>query len=248
MTKIIINADDFGLSKGVNYGIVESHLNGVLSSTTMMVTMPAAKHATKLMKLVPDLGVGLHLNISLGNPLTKGETIVDSENQMIKPQHLGDRRYDIEEVYQEFRAQFQRFVDLTGQRPSHFDTHLFSSDKIESVRIAATRLANEEKLPLRNIETDSFKRVEFITFRKYEDPVGLDYLFERYQDFNNYDYIEIMSHPSFMDHYVLENSSYNMERLKELEILTSPKLKEILLMNNNEIITYKEVPRKNKIF
>lgn len=244
MTKIIINADDFGLSKGVNFGIVESHLNGVLSSTTMMVTMPAAEHATRLMKFVPNLGVGLHLNISLGQPLTKGKTIVDSENQLIKPQNLGDKKYAVEEVYQEFKAQYKRFIELTGQKPSHFDTHLFSSDKIEAVRVAATRLANEEKLPLRNIETDSFKRVEFITFRKYGDPVGLDYLFNRHQDFSNYDYIEIMSHPSFMDHYILENSSYNMERLKEMEILTSPELKRILLKNNNEIITYNEVPRK----
>ena len=68
--KLIVNADDFGLSKAINFGIVESHLEGIVTSTSMMITMPAVKHAKSLAKNIPDLGIGLHLNISLGKPLT----------------------------------------------------------------------------------------------------------------------------------------------------------------------------------
>lgn len=244
MTKIIVNADDFGLSKGTNYGIMDSHLNGVLSSTTMMVTMPAAEHAAKMMAQIPELGVGLHLNISLGKPITDGKSIVDQKGKLIKPQFLNGHKYHLEEVYEEFKAQYDRFIELTNQKPSHFDTHLFTSDKIESVQKAAIRLANETKLPLRNLETDSYERVEFITFRKYGDPIGLEYLFDRYNDFKNYEIIEIMSHPGFMDDYILGNSSYNMERLTELDILTSQKLRDVLLKKGNKLITYDDVPKK----
>ena len=68
--KLIVNADDFGLSKGQNYGIVEACRNGVVTSTTMMVNTSATLLAAQLAKREPALAVGLHVNISLGGPLT----------------------------------------------------------------------------------------------------------------------------------------------------------------------------------
>jgi len=243
MTKVIINADDFGLSKATNYGIIEAHLNGVLTSTTLMVTMPSVEHAVSLMKFVPDLGVGLHLNITLGQPLTDNETLTNEEGYFIKPQNL-NQEYSEEEVYLEFKKQYDKFINLVGEKPSHFDTHLFASDKIETVQKATVRLANEVSVPVRNLDTQSYDRVEFISFRKYGDPIGLDYLFNRYQDFHNYDVVEIMSHPGYIDQYILDISSYNYERLEELDILTSKKLKELFTKEGFELISYHELPRK----
>lgn len=246
MTKIIINADDFGFSEAVNYGVMEAHLNGVLTSTTLMVTMPAAEHAAEMMKNLPKLGVGLHLNISLGKPLTDGKSIVDSAGRLIKPKDLEEIPYTVEDVYNEFREQYDWFIALTNQKPTHFDTHLFSSDKIEVVGEAVVQLANEESIPVRNKSTEDYKKIEFITFRKYGDEVGLDYLFKRYEDFKNYDYIEIMTHPSYLDHFILENSSYNTERLDELEILTSDKLKKLLMNEENQLVHYGEIKEEIK--
>ena len=48
--KLIVNADDFGLSKGVNLGIIEAHKNGIVTSTTLMVTMNEVEHALNLAK------------------------------------------------------------------------------------------------------------------------------------------------------------------------------------------------------
>ena len=47
---LIINADDFGISKGVNHGIIDSHVHGIVSSTSMMITMPEVDHAIELSK------------------------------------------------------------------------------------------------------------------------------------------------------------------------------------------------------
>lgn len=243
MTKVIINADDFGLSEATNYGIMESHLNGLLSSTTLMVTMPHVEHAVSLMKFVPNLGVGLHLNITLGRPLTKNETLTNEEGYFIKPQNL-KQEYSEEEVYLEFKKQYEKFIDLVGEKPSHFDTHLFASDKIETVKKATIRLANEVAVPVRNQETKYYDRVEFISFRKYGDPIGLDYLYNRYKDFHNYDIVEIMSHPGYIDQYILDISSYNYERLEELDILTSKSLKQIFEKEGFELITYHDLSRK----
>ena len=66
---LIINADDFGLSSGVNTAIVACYQAGSLSSTTLMVNMPATEDAIALAKEYPGLGVGLHFNLSSGKPL-----------------------------------------------------------------------------------------------------------------------------------------------------------------------------------
>ena len=68
--KLIVNADDFGLTSGVTYGIYDAMCRGVVTSTTMMVNTSATLLAAQLAKREPALAVGLHVNISLGGPLT----------------------------------------------------------------------------------------------------------------------------------------------------------------------------------
>ena len=67
--RLIVNADDFGRSPGVNRGIVEAHRHGIVSSATLMANLPWSAAAASLADSVPSLGVGLHLNYCYGTPL-----------------------------------------------------------------------------------------------------------------------------------------------------------------------------------
>ena len=67
--KLIINADDFGYSNGVNYGIIDAFKNGILTSTTCLTNMPGFNHAIQLAKENPNLGIGIHLTLTCGKPL-----------------------------------------------------------------------------------------------------------------------------------------------------------------------------------
>src|SRR5690625_7449709 len=69
MKRIIINADDFGYSRAVNWGIIDAHAEGLLTSTTLMTNMPAAEHAFKLGHEHENLGIGVHLTITCGRQL-----------------------------------------------------------------------------------------------------------------------------------------------------------------------------------
>ncbi len=69
--KIIINADDFGLCEGANRAVVKAHTEGLLTSATMMTNTDASEQAVQLAKSLPTLGVGLHLNLTEGKPLSK---------------------------------------------------------------------------------------------------------------------------------------------------------------------------------
>ena len=121
---LIVNADDFGLSKGQNYGIVEACRHGVVTSTTAMVNGEAIEHAAALSRDLPDLGVGMHFVLTLGMPLTAmpgltrdgllGKWIWDMAEQGTLP---------LEEIARELDCQFNRFVDLFGREPTHIDSH-----------------------------------------------------------------------------------------------------------------------------
>jgi len=96
---LIVNADDFGLATGVNEGIVEAHVNGIVTSTSLMVDWPAAAHAVELAREHPRLSVGLHY--------------VEDGPEIDEPGHAA----------RTFAAQLTRFRELTGSDPTHVDSH-----------------------------------------------------------------------------------------------------------------------------
>ncbi|MEG0176612.1 carbohydrate deacetylase [Anaerorhabdus sp.] len=243
--RIIINADDFGYSRAVNYGIIDAYKLGVLTSTTLMVTMEGLDHAIELYKDNPSLGLGLHLNIALGKPLTGGSSIVEN-GEFIKPKNYTDKtQFNEEEVYNEFRAQYDKFLAKVGKKPSHFDSHLFTSDCNEVVKKCAIKLAEEVNLPLRNHDTKGYEHVEFIQFRNFNETVGLDYLYRQFDNIIKFDCVEIMSHPAYIDNKLKESSSYNLQRLDELDVLLSEELKKLIKENNVELITYENIEKKD---
>jgi len=75
MKRVIINADDFGWSAPLNRAIVEAHHCGILSSATLLTNFPGFDNAVELARQTPSLGVGLHLNIVHGAPLSPPEQI-----------------------------------------------------------------------------------------------------------------------------------------------------------------------------
>ncbi len=64
---LIVNADDFGLSKGQNYGILDACKNGLVTSTTALVNGAAIDHAAQLSRRTPELAVGMHFVLTLAN-------------------------------------------------------------------------------------------------------------------------------------------------------------------------------------
>lgn len=128
--RVIINADDFGLSPGVNRGILSAFREGVLTSTTALVNMPHFGEAATLARQVPRLGVGIHLSLLWGRPVSDAAavpTLVDQEGSFPRSLLTLARRYFFgllspDDVRTEFRSQVRGFID-TGLSPTHLDTH-----------------------------------------------------------------------------------------------------------------------------
>src|SRR5918999_6510924 len=82
--QLVVNADDFGISRGVNRGIVEAHRSGLVTSASLMANLPSAEDALTRAAICPDLGLGLHLTLTAGRPLLPPAavpTLVDPDGQ-----------------------------------------------------------------------------------------------------------------------------------------------------------------------
>ncbi|MGE5559482.1 MAG: carbohydrate deacetylase [Chloroflexota bacterium] len=125
MRRLIVNADDFGLSPAVTGGIIEAHRNGIVTSTTMMVNFPTADHAAALALESPNLGVGVHLNVTSGPPVLRPEevpSLVGPSGRFRRDYYSLRYRVDADELRREWRAQIEKFLAL-GLRPTHIDSH-----------------------------------------------------------------------------------------------------------------------------
>lgn len=243
MTKLIINADDFGLCKGINHGIIDAHTFGMLKSTTLMITMDEVAHALSLAKQYLDLKIGLHLNACLGYPLT-ATMCVNELGKMMKITKKNQQLFTEEVVYQEFKAQYEKFIELVGKKPTHFDSHLLSTDTLPTIRAAAIRLAKETNLPVRNIQVIGVS-VPFVWYSslgiEVDTYTGLDYIYDYIEEIKKHEVVELMVHPAYVDTYIMKNSSWNMMRLHDLDSLVDPKLREFLDSHGISFTDFEEI-------
>ena len=72
---LIVNADDFGLAESLNNGIIHAHREGILTSATLIPAAPASDHAIDLSRSISALGVGIHLNLTTGSPISKEKSV-----------------------------------------------------------------------------------------------------------------------------------------------------------------------------
>ena len=127
----IFNADDFGISKGVNAAIVKAHREGILNSASLMINQKYAAEAVKLAKEMPELEMGLHVNLTNEYPAASAQEIpllVDGQGKLkngfvnlllisfFKPRQL---RLQVEI---EMRAQIAKYL-TTGLPLQHLDSH-----------------------------------------------------------------------------------------------------------------------------
>lgn len=128
--QLVVNGDDFGYSEAINAAIVRCHRAGVLTSATVLVNRPATSAALALARELPELGLGLHLNLTEGAPVSPPRevpTLVDGRGRFrpfpAQLRRIASGRARPVEVERELRAQFAVLLGR-GVRPTHVDGHL----------------------------------------------------------------------------------------------------------------------------
>lgn len=253
--KLIVNADDFGYSKGVNHGIIDSFKDGIVTATTLLTTMPGSQHAYELAKKHPDLDVGIHLTIDLGRPTLSVEAVANlvQENGEFQPYHYWTKATSVpsDEIYAEWKNQLETAIKH-GITPSHIDSH-HHLHMLPLVFPIYAQLAHEYGLGVRfhpcwgwtteetTAAEDSLKalkRADYFSSDFYEEKVAINF-FESLPMID--ETWEIMCHPAYLDSELLKRTSYLNERITELDVLNSAETKAEIERLGIELISFKEL-------
>ncbi|EHG7612964.1 TPA: chitin disaccharide deacetylase [Citrobacter sedlakii] len=248
---LIVNADDFGLSKGQNYGIIEACRHGVVTSTTALVNGEAIEHAAQLSREHPSLAVGMHFVLTLGAPLTRMPGLT-REGRLGKWiwQMAEEDTLPLDEIARELECQYQRFIDLFGREPTHLDSHhhvhmfpqifpvvaRFAAERGVALRIDRQPVFNAADLPATLRSSQGFSS-EF-----YGEAIS-EALFLHVLDASaarGEASLEVMCHPAFIDN-VIRQSAYCYPRLTELEVLTAPSLRKAIVERGYRLGSFLDV-------
>ena len=246
--KLIVNADDFGLSPGVNYGIVDAFKLGIVRSTTMMVGMSGEAHAVELAKANPGLKVGVHLRLTAGTPVsTNLKTLTTSSGQFLdQSSYYASGALCPEEIEQEFRAQIEHFIAL-GLTPTHLDSHHHCYGHPKALPVVK-RLSEEYGIPYRTVNAAEITETGTHTYRFTDRFYGdtsiqmlMDIVDEELATRGHRAILEVMCHPAYIDPELIQQSSYTQARVKEFEVLTSSELMSNLQDRGIELVDYETV-------
>jgi chitin disaccharide deacetylase len=212
--RLIVNGDDFGASGGVNRGVIEAHRMGILTSASLMVDGRAGADAAALAEESPSLGVGLHAVLS-----------PDADTDSV--------RTDLEQ-------QWERFVMLTGRRPTHLDSH-HDVHRTASALPVFLAFAEQHAVPLRG-----FCGVRHIgsfygqwAGETHLEQVGMSVLAEILATDLEEGFNELCCHPGYVDPEL--RSSYRHEHRAELDTLRDPALTVVIREHEIALATFSDL-------
>ena len=251
MQKLIINADDFGVSKAVNAGILQAHENNIVTSTCIMSNGKQFDDAIN--KLPQSLDLGIHLNLSWGKALTTGKKL-DKHTQYKLLIKKGNKSF----IERELRAQIGKVLDL-GIKPSHLNSHqhihAFSPVKEITIKLAKEYNINKIRWPKENSKGFAanlhYVKQKLIKFNLSKCPLtttdnffGLIYsgypsmkAFLSYLNFKGT--AEIMCHPA--QESLSYRNKFEQSRPKELKILCSEQFSNAIKERDIKLITFKDL-------
>lgn len=242
MKRLIINADDFGLTSAVNYGILHAYLHHSISSMSLMVNVPQTLEAVEIMKKYKIDCVGIHVNLTLGKPLSSPQdvpSLVDEQGHFHKSQWWFDHRVNEDELILEFDRQIAYFQQLTGQKPNHINYH-HRYDFYQNYPRLAKHLFKKYQLPMR-LERDEDGYL-------YEYALNQSYFLNPQADIKDYligDLIELPCHVGFVDQQLMEISSLNIQRMQDSAIVNSKTFKELYQSLGYQLIGFQDIKKKS---
>jgi predicted glycoside hydrolase/deacetylase ChbG (UPF0249 family) len=228
MSKIlVVNADDFGRSRGINDGIVEAHERGIVTSASLMVRWPAAGQAAEYARSHPSMSMGLHVDL--------GEWAYRDEEGWVT-------LYEVEatDIEDEVVRQLGTFRTLIGRDPTHLDSHQHVH-RDEPARTVLRDLAGELSVPLRHYTPSIDYCGGFYgqsdTGAPTPDLITADALVGLVESLPE-GATELLCHPAADVDF---ESTYADERVRELEALCAPRVREAIEDGGIELRSFAEI-------
>jgi predicted glycoside hydrolase/deacetylase ChbG (UPF0249 family) len=232
---LIVNADDFGLSDGVNSGIIAAHRRGIVTSCSLMVKGQAARAAAALAADNPSMGVGLHVDV--------GEWFFSNGDWVARYSRADES--DAARTADEVDEQIGLFRELMGRDPTHIDSHQHAHRREPLKSIVAAR-ARSLGIPVRHLSPEftycgSFygQNDEGQSFPARLSVLSLAALIRALDG----DCVELCCHPAqFVDF----DSTYASERVDELRALCAAEVRLAVESSQRALVSFRAAPMGNR--
>lgn len=230
LRRVILNADDFGFSPGVNRGIIESIKKGILTSTSVMVNRSGSKEAKDLAN-IKDISVGLHLDLTEENPFQRWSKI------------LYVLTWPEQRIRDELKKQIDKFTSIVGKLPDHIDSH-HHIHWITGFRKVVLEFSRQNNIPVRC--QDAAFQMGFYgrSLSHWNDingvsPARLINIIKGLPSGTH----EIMCHPGYVDKILVKTGTmYLKQRESEIEVLTNSEVKKFVDNDSSvQLISWKDV-------
>jgi predicted glycoside hydrolase/deacetylase ChbG (UPF0249 family) len=227
---LIVNADDFGQSHGVNRGVIEAHEHGIVTSASLMVRWPAAAEAADYSRSHPQLSLGLH--IDLCEWAYRDETWIPLY-EVVPPDNLAA-------IADEVSRQLEMFHDLVGRFPTHLDSHqhVHRSEPVCSVLIET---AGKLRVPLRDYDPEIHYCGEFYgqtgKGEPFPDAITVEGLIRVFAALPT-GITEMGCHPGLEIDF---ESMYRSEREEELKVLCDSRLRAVIAAQGIQLRSFNDV-------
>ncbi len=248
MKRLIVNADDYGRTAGINAGTLEAHRRGIVTSATVMILERAAAAGIReALAEAPRLALGLHCVLTGGGvPASRPGSLptLAPGGVFVRNAETLPEKIDPSEVRRELEAQIELFRSIAGRLPSHLDSHHHSALH-PGVQPVFADVAADRRLPVRAADAGAFEalRVRGLAtpdrfFDSFYGPEATGENLRRIVEELPEGTSELMCHPGFADAELLAGSSYCDERAREVEILCDPAIAATLVRYGVELVTF----------
>jgi predicted glycoside hydrolase/deacetylase ChbG (UPF0249 family) len=246
--KLIVNADDFGRTPGVNAGTLEAHVRGIVTSATAMVLeKSAARGIREAAERAPGLSLGLHFVVTGGGrPAAAARDVptLAPNGSFRRTREQLPPALPADEVRAELEAQIHVFQVLARKPPSHLDSHHHAALHPAIAPVFAA-VARERSLPARASGEEARRALQTAGVRTpdrfldafYGDGVSEGAL-ERILGGLRDGVSELMCHPALVDEELAASSSYVEERGREREALCDPKILQLVRSLGIELVGF----------
>lgn len=253
MRRLIVRADDLGISEAVTLGCLSAVRDGIVTSSGMIVNMEYSGEAARRVREYPQLCLGLHINLIVGKPCAPEGAVRGLLNDRGEFVSSKDRRQQVkegvdlfiyEEVLAEVEAQIIRFKQLNGKPPEYMDCHSVTTPTVGRAIQDLAKKYGIEHVPICGNGCVAWKRLgknpTQYEFYKRNLPLW-KYLEEDSMQLLEGETGLLVMHPGFLDQKIMDISSMTFDRMKDHDFLVSPEVKQWIDSHGISLVSFREL-------
>jgi len=263
--KLIIQSDDYGITRSQALGCIYGIEKGIVRNTGIFLNnLPWTEEIIEWIRpYIDKIDLGIDLNCSTGWPLLdpkevpslcqeNGRYKTSSMNRALDTAENNYDHFNYDEIYKEYDAQIQRYIKVFNRKPAYIQGHVYITPTLEK---AQRDLAEKYGIPYCQDLIKKLKETGKGDNAPEDDNTWyldraldvqnkcylLDYLLEDRKHLLDKEYAVVTCHTGYVDKWLMELSTFNIYRVNDLDAVTNPKIFEWIEKNNIEVARFSDI-------